>query len=655
MKRFIGVIISFAIVLAACAGFCFAEETGGMEIEGAFQYAVSDEYVWIISEDTISVCDELLSETLCEFENPYDNLRVAAYGDRLYVLHAENDEYAVSEIMTTGEEGRSWIITAEATPLQIEATEKYIYILSNDAGDADAEYGAYGTMTRVSLDGGAGEAICADNYVSCFSVYNDTILAYDYFAGEIFVYDGAANEYVYEKALDNVEFCHTYNGEYFCLGAQGAGSTIYKIDMEKDAINEAYKTADWLAGMRGNGKYIYTVKTEEDTLCVISCDGGSASDGALKVGCFMYIPDDLNVGVAVDEFGKKYPDVEIEYIVYEDETVMYTDMMSGEADIDVYFLQDAGLVNPNAMYNGGALMDLSTSEAVAGAYGQLINMDGLTMYNGAMICVPRNAWVYMFEVNVPLFEEMGLDIPQNGWTWNDFFALGAQVEKLRDEGNDIFLLYNEGYSALTEQFYINAIYNGSVDCFDADYTAALTEWKEFIKQGLIVPFSEAVPYMPENALLGYTFTTHANYGYVTTGKGNGFVMTPRLNEQTGTVVTVMSVCVSSTTDMPEIAEAFAASFIEEPTVSNGLSIGTIGDIRKEPGQSYEPVDNFDYPSTDDELVWREILEDGVMRWSCGDLFDYAALTLYDMYINDEITIDEYGSMAQERADMVLGE
>lgn len=86
-------------------------------------------------------------------------------------------------------------------------------------------------------------------------------------------------------------------------------------------------------------------------------------------------------------------------------------------------------------------------EALFGKYAEFVN------FNGSYYGIPCRANIKYWFYNKTIFDELGLDYPQDGWTWDEYYALADKITQESD-------YYGTSTNAHTGMWYYNGLMQG---------------------------------------------------------------------------------------------------------------------------------------------------------------------------------------------------
>ena len=155
------------------------------------------------------------------------------------------------------------------------------------------------------------------------------------------------------------------------------------------------------------------------------------------------------IDAAIERFEEQHPGVRVEYtsgILKEDysEWLMGQHLLGKEPDVFMVLPEDFGtLCEFGALEPLDQLIERDTTVCREDFYDAAFDSGMLddTQYALPYECVPT----LMF-VNKTLLEEEGISVPENDWTWDDFYAICEQVTRDRDGDGVIDRFGSYGYT-----------------------------------------------------------------------------------------------------------------------------------------------------------------------------------------------------------------
>ena len=109
---------------------------------------------------------------------------------------------------------------------------------------------------------------------------------------------------------------------------------------------------------------------------------------------------------------------------------------------------------------------------------------------GGLYGLPTNIYLFAWAVNENLAREMGIALPEYGWTWDDFFAMADEVERYNAENGTEWLLLSDNsflIPSLFQQYGCenNDIWNGAANYTDEYFIELADKWLSAYQRGLV--------------------------------------------------------------------------------------------------------------------------------------------------------------------------
>ena len=209
------------------------------------------------------------------------------------------------------------------------------------------------------------------------------------------------------------------------------------------------------------------------------------SDHVLKVGIFYgsnwEVPGTVHYDIfdqAIEKYKKEYGNIEIEYeegIPSKD----YSEWLAGKImegdEPDVYLVMDEDFYSLASL---GALKNLDfllskDSEADCDLFYQPTIQAG--KYQGKQYALPLECNPTLMFVNKTLLKKEGIEVPDNDWTWDDFYEICEKVTRDSDGDGKIDQF---GYCDYT---WIQAVYSNGIQPFSEDGTESYFTDERFIE------------------------------------------------------------------------------------------------------------------------------------------------------------------------------
>ena len=196
---------------------------------------------------------------------------------------------------------------------------------------------------------------------------------------------------------------------------------------------------------------------------------------------------------AIRMFNEQYPDTEVRLRFVEDDRVTATELMAGEAGIDLFmYRQSAETIPGELLFRNGAIRDLSAIPEIQAVLPVYQDVWHPVSAGGAIYGLPINRYIYQWQVNRKLAEEIGWKIPQGPWTIEAFEELVDQViawNKTHDEQVKLLCGNTEYLLSQYESTHID-IFSGTVN-LETDAYIHLLELQIKLEKGhLLLPWRE---------------------------------------------------------------------------------------------------------------------------------------------------------------------
>lgn len=163
------------------------------------------------------------------------------------------------------------------------------------------------------------------------------------------------------------------------------------------------------------------------------CGGPPRSDGKIELHLFTWVqPEELAVNQElIAEFERQHPKLDVTIINEPGQRAMdklQTSIAAGKAP-DVMSIHGAYFLPLAAK---GALLDLEpliegdASFDLGDFYEQILP---ICKYKGRLYSLPRYSSVYVLFYNKDLFDEAGVEYPDDSWTWDDYLAAARKLTR----------------------------------------------------------------------------------------------------------------------------------------------------------------------------------------------------------------------------------
>ena len=124
-------------------------------------------------------------------------------------------------------------------------------------------------------------------------------------------------------------------------------------------------------------------------------------------------------------------------------------MMAGSPDIDRIGIQDSYMTISAAMLlRSGALLDFNQFEELTALKEYYRDIFGMVTISGHWYAAPVDGIdMHLWQVNPRLARELGWEIPEGRWTWDDFRALTERIKAYNETAEKpMYLLQDDSYA-----------------------------------------------------------------------------------------------------------------------------------------------------------------------------------------------------------------
>ncbi len=679
-KRAFSLLLSCALILLVLsAGIMPPARAEALIRSGEpMQYAVGEDCLWTVANGLASCLrfESGTSKEVAQLEN---------------VTHIASTQWDLVYLTETAEQQTVCVMDSKANTLetcdlpaglnirQIEYHQSNAYLLVEQEGNHPEEPHGHDALCA--------HENCSVYVVSMFMPDSLRPLTVEGWENEsisaIAIHDG----FLYAYSGDRCEACaiDLTNGEPVLCNppvslsdaAYIAGADALDEDLYLYALSYAEKAVLSLVNLRTGEKHLLKddlpadcagLRRSRDTLFTLT-DGGKQllklpalhiRESAPNRITLVSVPGETSPRMkkALELFHERYPDYEVAFRYVDDPRVLATAVMAGTEGYDILGAQDTGAYVCSALlYKSGALEDLGKYEAIQAVLPEYLDMFGSTSVGGHLYGVPESIIPYVWQVNPELADALGVSVPEDGWTWEEFFGLAEKVSAYnREHGASVVLLRDNALLLpyFLTQYNCNTVdvLNGQANYEDPAFIALLEKWKAFCGEGIIRSdgeraYSCADP-MEENLLIR---VLSASYSNLEEGR---LILPPVFDERTKYPVNAICVEINANSAHKEACAYFLACYLS-PEALTTEPVFVLGPWLKDP--SRYPTDNRNgfAISEANETVWRAVLENSVQDAFIGDLHRDQWNTLYPQLLEGAISAEQYAKTCQQRADMVLGE
>lgn len=121
-----------------------------------------------------------------------------------------------------------------------------------------------------------------------------------------------------------------------------------------------------------------------------------------------------------------------------------TAIQAGEYDVLAFSDESHSLAN---LVESGAIQPLDDILCIQEAQQEIIDLSTLCSWQGKQYIIPLEVKLHTWEVNPSLFEKVGIPMPENGWTVDDFFAIGQQLAQYNQQNGTHYVLLRDHMDA----------------------------------------------------------------------------------------------------------------------------------------------------------------------------------------------------------------
>ncbi len=651
MKRFIALWFILLFILCSAAA----------ESESGFMYAISEDYIWKYCDGRIEITTvdgEKAGGFDCDLVE-----RIAATQDTILVGRHVGQAHELAEYDRAGNLVGEWALPDGFMLLQIEALDGQVFLLGGEMqADAHDPLGEIYTLNRETGALSSWQPASGGEY-HFFSASSGKLVALNPYRSGLTVFDLSTNAVSELTLRINLDYFWPDRTGEGCVGYAIRGNSIQLmwIDLETGASSVLTDLGSNLfAGMRGNAKGIYIKDVTKNELLFFPWTALQRPSDPVATLTLVnaFDVEGGRMTRAIDLFHSRHPDVEIIFRNSDNDVQLAAQMMAGDSGVDIVFVQERGGMCARAVYQSGALVDLSQNDELMGNLAHWYDVSGLISSGDAIYGVPSLIWPYAWYVNGELLDELGWEIPERGWTWEDFFALGRELAQYnQSEGTRYKLLADTEFSYLLRQYNYNEIdiEGGKADFDNEVYRNLVSQWVEMAELDVLEsvdPFSADA--IPENSVFSVQFSTYLDL----CTPGVNLVYPPVYAEDTRYPVFTITGVLNANSPNREVAEDFLACYVS-PEAIVADPVGDVGRFLKNdadyPAESLNPAVPYSALTSENTAYWVDMLTNGVAEFWYGDIERIQQMELYPQLLSGEINVDQYVRILQQRADMALGE
>lgn len=147
---------------------------------------------------------------------------------------------------------------------------------------------------------------------------------------------------------------------------------------------------------------------------------------------------------AVEKFHDKYPNTAIIYNGMGNIMGNATAIQAGTYDLLAFSDESHSLAT---LVESGAIQPIDDILCIQEAQQEIIDLSSLCSWQGKQYIIPLEVKLHTWEVNPSLFEMVGIPMPENGWTVDDFFAIGQQLAQYNLQNGTHYVLLQDHMDA----------------------------------------------------------------------------------------------------------------------------------------------------------------------------------------------------------------
>lgn len=384
---------------------------------------------------------------------------------------------------------------------------------------------------------------------------------------------------------------------------------------------------------------------------IVITNTGSAEDHEQLV--ILNASTNSRMTTAIDMFCAKYPQFEVVLKESSDSRTIGTWMMSKTGEVDIVATIELYLpLTPYQYYAAGAIEDLNQYPDI------MQHMDeyredqfSALMIGKAFLAVPEYLNPTALKVNDVLAAEMNIFIPQGEWTWTDFAEIGRQIKEYNDShGTHYYLLHDNLYAPyILKQLNANAAdpVAGISNYSNDSYRDGMSAWVEVVRNDLVADYRKNT-----TSIALFSFDTMLDYGSL---MKEHYIIPPAFDAETKYPLSVNALMLNANSRHKEEAAYFLSCyFTPENVASAGLE--DVGPwLIDDSSQISFVSDPSKAVSSANKQLWFTLLRRGTMDMGIGEIKREQWNVLYPKLIDVDITVDQFLSESQRRANLMLGE
>lgn len=662
---------AFLLVLACSVMICSASLSEGADIlldfEHPFQYAVDNDCLWIKEQSRISQYS-----TEGELMNLFDLdsiEHIASSQGRLYAQCNSDGISCIMELTCESTPHRTWELPQNIELQHMEITNDNILFLAVEEGtEAGHSYHCTehkklyilnmltGSVKKMHINGRD------DSSITSFATDGKLVYAIDSTYNELItinIVDGSIKARTSVAPFEYI--CYDRNTcSVFGLFTDSLGTSLIQIDPQNGEFFVAYtlNSEYEYAGLRGNESGLYVGNYTDYNLLNIDTRGLEFPQKDESI-YFINSVESLNsprLAKATENLIKDYPGFKVVFRNIGEPHLLVEAISSDDSKCDIVAMQEHSGVLSRSMLLSGAICDLNTYADIVASLDGWINLDSTFLLAGKRFGLPQDLIPYFWYVNEELFSKLQLSIPDDGWTWNDFFTLCNEVEQLNQTQEiHYYVLADDAWPYLLRQFYINRVNIEEKKAYfnTPEFRSLISSWKNAVDSKVILLSNENEQIGSYNdvTLLG---VSPGQYAYL----GNYKFVCPPLLEGSSLypIQTVTLVLGCNSTKKDETARFL--SYYVSPEFVALLDPCYQGVLLNDMTYYYNNFPDYDKEmliSSENSEYWIRLLEHSSQEHYAGAGYVAHSYNLLTQYMNEDLELNDFILELQNATDVALGQ
>ena len=335
-------------------------------------------------------------------------------------------------------------------------------------------------------------------------------------------------------------------------------------------------------------------------------------------------------------FAEKYPDVTIRWETMKKDA-LNTALMAKPSGVDLFYLNNANIYN---MVKSGAVVDLNEDEALGQTLSGWIGADAMCM-NGIRFGVPLEMNADFLLVNDALKQYSPFENLED----LDWLQIFEQSEDMRtdldgDGKQDIWLLWDSICSPMWRWQYIGTYEAPEEVDFNTEMFHALAErYKACVQKSLILDYAENFD-MQDMAVYKAGYVS-----YILTAED--FCPLPQIDGKNVVTGSSASIAIAAGSENIDLALEFLRMYASFEVQSADYAIGLMPD-----SSCYEAYKAMSKQEQDYIEQRKAYLDQAQYQWNILDFNVYANQQM-ELYLSDQITVEELSESLQQKLQMIL--